>query len=691
MRLRSRIVLGATLAVITAIAGGYAVVRSFGLAGTYTVFLAQLGLGLGAAMALAVYAERDMIGAIRRLTCYCGEIVHLDRPAGPVAVRSRDEIGELGGKIGSLVARFQHDIAKRKETERHLSAAGERHELALKATGEGLWDWNLRTNEVFVSSEWQAMVGREAAEATLPFDHWLDLIHPDDREGFKTSTEAWTAAEASVFEREYRIRHEDGSYLWVLARGAGDSVQGGETKRLAGLQTDISQHRERMAQLAHEALHDSLTGLANRSLLEDHLDLSLKRMRRNKKYRFAVLLLDLDRFKVVNDGLGHLVGDRMLAEVADRIRSSVRATDTLGRCGGTVARLGGDEFVILLEHIYDVMDAIHVAERVQQAIVEPYRIEGHEIFSSVSIGIKIGVDSTDSADDLLRHADTALYRAKAQGGRGYAVFDMRMASQASRRLKMETQLRRALEHREFAVYYQPIVSLDTGKAVSFEALVRWQSQELGLVTPNEFLKTAEDIGVIVPMGRYVAESACRQVRSWQAEFAHASSIGVAVNFSVTQLTHAGLKDLLREALGKSGVGPTRLTLEVTESALMADAEAMVELLEGLRAMDVQIAIDDFGTGYSSLSYLSRFSVDNLKIDLSFVKAMSSSPESLQLVKTMLALSHSMGLSVTAEGIETDEQLALLRELGCDFGQGYLFSKPVPAQEATQLLASNPTW
>jgi diguanylate cyclase (GGDEF)-like protein len=434
----------------------------------------------------------------------------------------------------------------------------------------------------------------------------------------------------------------------------------------------------------HAAFHDALTGLPNRTLLTDHLRLAIGRARRRRDHLFAVLFLDLDRFKNINDSLGHAAGDQLLIEIARRLETCMRPTDT-------VARLGGDEFAILLDGLESQCDAIRVADRVQEELMRSFNLNGHEVYTAASIGITLSAHAYDDPENVLRDADTAMYRAKEKGKGRYELFDTDMHADAMARLQLENDLRRAIENQEFEVYYQPILSLSTGQIAGFEALVRWHHPERGFVSPTEFIPLAEETRLIMEIGEWVLFESCRQMSAWRQMLPAHHPLTISVNLSTKQFTQLGLIERVKEALAESGLAPQFLKLEITESAVMDNAESAASMLMQLRELGIQLSIDDFGTGYSSLSYLHRFPVNTLKIDRSFVSRMGEGGENAEIVRTIITLASNLGMAVIAEGVETQEQHAQLEALKCDYGQGYLYSMALEAEAALRLIQqSQPT-
>jgi diguanylate cyclase (GGDEF)-like protein len=434
----------------------------------------------------------------------------------------------------------------------------------------------------------------------------------------------------------------------------------------------------------HAAFHDALTNLPNRALLAENLKFVMDRAKQHEDYQFAVLFLDLDRFKNVNDSLGHSIGDQLLIAMARRLESCTREVDM-------VARLGGDEFAILLDGIPNSTEAINMARRIQEKLQSHFNLSGHEVFTTTSIGIALSSTGYDHPENMLRDADTAMYRAKAQGKACYEVFDKGMHTHAVYVLQMENDLRRALDREELRVYYQPIVSLENGQLAGFEALIRWQHPERGFINPADFIPLAEDTGLIVPLGLWILRKACLQLSQWQWQSPANRSLFMSVNLSGKQVAQPALVDQIKDILQETKVEARHLKLEITESAVMDNAEMAVQLLTRLKGLGVQLSIDDFGTGYSSLSYLHRFPVNTLKIDRSFVGRIGDAAENIEIVRTIVSLAENMGMEVVAEGVETLSQLMQLRKLKCQYGQGYLFSRPVDADSVTAWISKKPHW
>jgi diguanylate cyclase (GGDEF)-like protein/PAS domain S-box-containing protein len=516
-------------------------------------------------------------------------------------------------------------------------------------------------------------------EAELLASEVRAVTHREDLVALEEQMQRFTAGSISSHQAELRYCHKSGKEVWAHLGMSLVRDGGGQPLHIIFQIQDITDRKRAESQLLHDAFHDALTGLPNRALFMDHVKMAIQRSRRSGDRLFAALFLDLDRFKIINDSLGHMVGDQLLVGIAHRLEACLRP-------GDTVARLGGDEFTILLEDLASTEDAIDVARRVQEAVTQPFNIGGHEVFTTASIGIALSNTGYERAEDLLRDADTAMYRAKLEGKKRHVVFDKAMHDRAMELLQIETDLRRALTRKEFFLNYQPIVSLETGRILSFEALVRWRHPERGLVGPGDFIPVAEETGLIVPLGLWVLNEACRQMREWQREGFADEAMTVSVNLSSRQFSQADLIEQISSALRESGLRAGNLKLEITESMVMENIDTAIDMLTQLRGLGVGLSIDDFGTGYSSLSYLHRFPIDTLKIDRSFVTQMTDNSENAEIVRTIVTLARSLDMSVVAEGVETADQLRQLGELGCDYGQGYLFSRPVGAGQAAGLLA-----
>ncbi|MBW4482242.1 MAG: EAL domain-containing protein [Tildeniella torsiva UHER 1998/13D] len=510
------------------------------------------------------------------------------------------------------------------------------------------------------------------------------LVHPDDLDQCQTHLQAVTTVQAP--ERApmlYRMRHRRGHYIWLetFTRPIVDAI--GAVVQIQTASRDVTDQVRLRRQLQHDACHDSLTGLPNRKQLQERLEMALKRAHQQSQYRFALLFLDIDHFKVVNDSLGHLIGDELLMEVASRLKAVLRPNDL-------AVRLGGDEFIVLLEDVGHFEMAQAMAEQLLETLRQPFQLSSHQMFATVSLGLVMGDARYQTSLELIRDADTAMYRAKAGGRDGYQMFDSGMHDRAIARLTLETELRRALLNHpeEFVLYYQPIVDLQTAAVTGFEALVRWQHPQRGLIMPGEFISVAEETGLIAPLSYWLLELACRQMATWQRIYYQAKELTVSVNLSALQLHNTGLLSRVDEILQTTGILSASLVLEITESMLIDNIDDTIHVLNGLRRRGIALSIDDFGTGYSSLSYLYRFPINNLKIDRSFVSQMQTSPGHETIVHTIINLGRQLGFRAIAEGIETPQQVNTLKRLGCDYGQGYWFGKPQAAADIETWLAQS---
>lgn len=656
-----------------------------------TGLLANVGIGLAALVLLIILFRRTVMDALSLLTRHTAHIGKTGDLSLRLVMDRQDELGTLSHEFNRMVEQLEADREYQLEVKEQLRESEERYARAVRGANDGLWDWNLGTDEIHFSERWKNMLGFEGGEIGPSPDEWLDRIHPEDRENVLAALEAHRLQKTAHFESEHRIRHKSGTYLWVLCRGLAVWNPDGEPAQMAGSQTDITLRKIFEEQLRHQALHDSLTSLPNRALFLDRLNQAIKMGTRHADYQFAVLFLDLDRFKVINDGLGHVIGDALLGLFAEKLRGILRAVDSVCRHSGTLARFGGDEFVVLLDNISSVADATLVARRVERALEEPFRIDSHEVYTTCSIGIAMSNPGYTSAEELIRNADTAMYRAKAQGKACFEIFDSDMHSKAMERLQLENDMRRAIDRGEFIVHYQPIISLESGRITAFEALIRWRNPERGLVSPAEFIPIAEETGMIVALGEFVLRTACAQARAWHEELPRYADLKISVNLSVKEFGKPDLIGSITDILTETRLDPRLLKLEITESALMDSVEFVTRTLRQLRDMGIELLIDDFGTGYSSLSYLHRFPTHTLKIDQSFIRDMQGSHESAQIVRTVVLLARALSMGTIAEGIEEESQARRLRDLECGAGQGYFFSRPLPVEEATALLKSDPVW
>ena len=580
------------------------------------------------------------------------------------------------------VARIGTQLSHKRAQEA-LKESEERYALAARGSNDGLWDWSLSANVMYFSARWKAMLGYQEGEIGDRPEEWFDRIHDADRERVKKEIAAHQEGLTPHFESEHRVLHKDESFRWMLSRGVAIHDVSGNVLRMAGSQTDITEGK----------VSDPLTGLPNRLLFIDRVGRLVEHRKRHQNHLFAVLFLDLDGFKMINDSLGHLIGDQLLLGVASRLEKCLRSTDTVARLGETftVARLGGDEFTVLLDDIKDPSDAKRAADRLMKALASPFLLGGKEVFTSVSIGIALSTSAYENPEDILRDADTAMYRAKSLGKARYEVFDADMRAGVMARLQLETDLRRALERGEFQNFYQPIVALDSGEIAGFEALSRWQHPTRGLLGPNEFIPVAEETGLIRELGWWNLREACRQISEWRAGSLANRHLTISVNLSAKQFLQPNLVEDIRKLLNELALPPEALKLEITESTVMTDPTGAVEMLQQIKSLGIRLAIDDFGTGYSSLSYLHRFPLDTLKIDRSFVSGMGDDGEGMEIARTILPMANSLRLDVVAEGVETIQQVALLQKLQCKYGQGYYFSRPLSAEGTAGLLAGELAW
>ncbi len=577
-------------------------------------------------------------------------------------------IVDSAGQV-SHVIEYTQDITERKRSEEALRESEERYALAARGANDGLWDWDLRNNKIYFSYRWKAMLGYDEKELNDGPEEWFGRIHPDDRAEVEARIAAHLSGRIQHFEGEYRIMHKDGTYRWVLNRGLATMDQNGHAHRMAGSQTDITSRKSAEEQLVYNAFHDALTELPNRALFMDRLQHVITVSTRRADELYAVLFLDMDRFKIINDSLGHTVGDQLLVVMGQQLSECLRP-------GDTVARLGGDEFAVLLDNISELKDAVDVAERILKRLLTPLFIKGHEVFASVSIGIAMGSERYERPEQVLRDADIAMYQAKTRGSARYEIFDLKMHANILERLQLEADMHGALDHKELIIFYQPIIDLKTHKLIGFEALVRWDHPTKGLIYPLEFIPLAEENGLINIIGEWILRESCRELRVLQERYPMQPPLKMSVNISGKQFGQRDLASKVSAIIMDTGIDAHSLALEITESMIMEDVDTAVETMNQLRSMGIQIHIDDFGTGYSSLSYLHRFPIDAIKIDRTFINKLTADGKNKEIILSIIALATSMDLDVIAEGVEMNHQLLNIQNMKCRFGQGFLFSVPM---------------
>ena len=571
------------------------------------------------------------------------------------------------------------DIDNIKSDKLRITESERRYKLAVLGSQDGIWDWNLIEDTVYYAPRWKSMLGLGPDDKISDSpEEWTTRIDPRDIGSFMQEFDHHLSGADDAFEVELRMTHAQGHTVWMLCRGAMVRNEQGRAIRVAGSLADITAIKDAQEKLRKAAEHDRLTDLPNRELFVKRLSKSLQRAKDQPDYKFAVLFFDFDRFKVINDSLGHNVGDALLVDIADQFRHVLRESDI-------AARFGGDEFVVLLNDLANYDEATQASNRLLETFSRAHCLMGHEVISTASIGLVTNEQGYEFAEEMIRDADAAMYQAKAAGKARTVIFDHAMHEKALNQLTLESDLRAAINSDQFYIVYQPIVDLRSRELHGFEALLRWNHPTRGNVSPVEFIPIAEDTGTIVPIGEWVLLETCKQLRQWNKTNRLDRPITVNVNLSMRQVCHPGILDTIKSVIDKTGVNPNHLKLEVTESTIIDDRHDMVPLLNQIRDMGIHLAMDDFGTGHSSLSNLHMLPIDILKIDQSFIKSMSHNRALAAVMQAIITLAQHLGMSTVAEGIETTEQLALLQSLDCQFGQGYYFHKPMPAEDATRYL------
>lgn len=560
-----------------------------------------------------------------------------------------------------------------------LKEAQEKLSLTLKASNTGLWSWNLTTNELYLSPEWKAQLGFLPDELPNQFSTWESLLHPDDRDSTIQFVQNFLATPMNLYENEFRLRHKDGTYHWILARGEKQLDASGHLTHLAGSHVDISDRKLSEEKIERLAFYDQLTLLPNRRLLIDRIQQTIASIPRTGKSG-ALLFIDLDNFKTINDTLGHDMGDLLLQKVAERLSTCVRE-------GDTVSRMGGDEFVVLLENLSEIQvdaaaQAKVIASKILSALNRPYQLVSHSYHNTPSIGITL-ISTKYSSEECMKQADIAMYQAKNAGRNTLRFFDLDMQASINARAELEAELRSTIENQQFLLYYQ--VQVDTSRhAVGAEALIRWAHPERGIVTPASFIPHAEEVGLINHIGKWVLDTACAQLKLWETN-AMTSSLTLSVNVSAKQFHEAGFVEMVKTMVQRHAIKPSLLKLEPTEGILLENIDVAISIMNELKDIGVHFALDDFGTGYSSLQYLKKLPLNQLKIDQSFVRDLAFDDNDQAIVRTIIAMARSLNLGVVAEGVETEEQLHFLQSNGCTQFQGYLFGKPVPIAEFEKAL------
>lgn len=585
----------------------------------------------------------------------------------------------LGSEIVDLVRgynRFLNLLKLEDKREAALRSSEERYELVIQAANDGVWDWDLKLNHCYYSARWRFMLGYTEESIHNSPNEWLSRVHPDDIEGLKADIKAHLEGKTTFFENEHRLLHSDDSYIWVLARGLAMRDDQNRAYRFAGSISDFTRRKEYETRLLHDAMHDPLTRIPNREYFLETLENALGRTQRREDYHAAIILLDLDRFKLINDGFGYAAGDQLLIEISRRLKRTLRTMDT-------VARFSGDEFAILLDEINGLPDAILVTKRLHTILSQPFILENQEISPNASFGVVMLTRGYLNAEEILRDADTALNQAKANGRGRFEIFDKEMHFFTLNRLKIESELRQALKHQELKVFFQPVITAETGEIDFIEALLRWQHPEKGLIPTDEFIPVAEETGIIGTIDEFVIRTACNEARGWlDAGF---KDFRVSVNISPKLLMNPELADIIHSILADTELPFENLILEITESTNVYNSGTAIQNLFDLTSIGIRVFLDDYGRVASSLEQLKRLPVHAIKISQSFVKDLPLNSDDTAIIDAIIAMAHILGMQVAAVGVDNIQQMQYLTNKKCDYLQGFLFSQPLNRTEFLRLL------
>ena len=643
------------------------------------------GLFLLMVLAATVYGSRLRGEFERRTVESDAHLRELEETYGELSEARavlEERVAERTVELARANDALRAEVEERRRAEADLRLSEERYALAAHSANDGLWDWDLRSGQFYSSPRWRALLGYDNDDLRGNISEWMDRVHPDDRVTLQVRIGTHLQDPSQPLELEHRVMHRDGEYRWMLVRATAVSDESGQPARMVGSHSDVTSRKNAELQLLHVALHDTLTGLPNRAYFMDHLDAVLKRSRTPYGTRFAVLFIDLDRFKVVNDSLGHGTGDELLIEVAKRLTAVVRP-------GDMVSRLGGDEFTILLENLASDDGATMVADRLLQSLNEPLQLGSYEVRVGASIGIAFGTAAYLAPGEILRDADTAMYQAKADGRGVYRIFESSMYDAALDTLVLESELSIAVEREQFRLQYQPVVDLLDGHIVGFEAFVRWQHPARGLISPATFMSIAEATGDIVSIGRWVLEQVCRQMALWRHALVNSDQLSVSVNVSPRELWQVDFVPFVSGLLKTHGIRPSQLRLEIPEGAVSRNREETAAVMRNLAGLGIGISIDDYGTGNTMLSAINELSVDTLKIDRSCLVGLAPEGPAHDLVAALVDTARTLHISVVGEGIETSTQEQVLLALGCTLGQGYYYYAPLEPDEVAGVVAVAP--